>query len=644
MFDLFRSRSKAVKYMLGGLLMLVALSMVVTLIPGYGTSGNREDPVVAEIGNDVLTTREVTQQLQGAIRNKQVPREVASLYVPQLVDQMITERAVIYEAQRLGFRVTDDDVARAVRIVLPQLFQGGQFAGKEVYAAFLAQQNLTVPEFETALKKQLLVSKLEGLVTEGTVITPRQVEQEYQRRNEKAKIEYFAIPSDKYRAEAQPTADDIKNYFNANRTQFTVAEKRSCEILVADEARVAASIQVSDEELRRAYEANKDQYRTPERVQVRHILLKTTDKPKDEIPKLEKRAEELDKQIKANGGADFADLAKKNSEDTGSAVKGGDLGWVVRGQTVPAFESAAFSLKPKEISNVIKTEYGFHILQVLAKEPARVKPFEEVKDQLASDRKKQQVYDTMQKLADDARAQLEKSPQQADQIAAKLGLELIKVDKAAPGDPLPGVGASRDFSDAISALPKDGVTPVVQVAPTKLAVAVVTAVFPARPSELSEVEGHIKSLLDQKKLADVVTKKAQEALEQARTAGDLKPVAKALGAEIKTTQEFTRNGAAEGIGSAVLLSDAFSKPVGTIFGPVPTALGNRIICKLVSRTPADMTKLGEQQEAIRNELKNQKARDRLQLFQDSIRSALSRSGKIKIHGTAVDRIANTFKG
>ena len=126
------------------------------------------------------------------------------------------------------------------------------------------------------------------------------------------------------------------------------------------------------------YNSHKDQYRTPERVHARHILLSTTNKPKDEIPKIQAKAEDLLKQIR--GGADFAQLAQKNSEDPGSAAKGGDLGWVVRGQMVKNFEDTVFALKPKEVSNVMTTEYGFHIIQVLEKEPARLRPLDEVKD------------------------------------------------------------------------------------------------------------------------------------------------------------------------------------------------------------------------------------------------------------------------
>ena len=143
MFDLFRSRDKAVRYLLGAVLGIVALSMVVTLIPGYGTPSSAPEQVVAEIGKEQLTIRQVQQQLQNLTRNRQIPQEMVQHYVPQLIDQMITERAVAYQAERMGFRITEEDVARAIRSMLTQLFPTGEF-DKAVYSRFLAQQGLTI--------------------------------------------------------------------------------------------------------------------------------------------------------------------------------------------------------------------------------------------------------------------------------------------------------------------------------------------------------------------------------------------------------------------------------------------------------------------------------------------------------------------
>ncbi|MCS7316629.1 MAG: peptidyl-prolyl cis-trans isomerase, partial [Bryobacteraceae bacterium] len=392
---------------------------------------------------------------------------------------------------------------------------------------------------------------------------------------------------------------------------------------------------------RAAYQQRQDQYRTPERVHVRHILLKTTEKPKEEIPKIRARAEELLKQLRA--GADFAELAKKNSEDPGSADKGGDLGWIVRGQTVQAFEDTAFSLKPKELSGVITTEYGFHIVQVLGRETARLKPLEEVRDELARDLKRQRVFELMQNLADQAVAELNKTPMQAAEVAARLNLPIIRVEKAAASDPIPGLTAGAEqIHRALAGLAKGRATPPIPIDNNKLAVAVLREVLPARPAELAEVEDKVREQLVNRKVQTLLEERARQVIEKARAAGgDLRKVAEATGFEFRTTQEFGPDGAADGIGPATSVIEAFLKPVGEIFGPV--ALGEqRFVCKLVARTEADMSKLAEQRSAILNDLKARKARERTELFVDSIRTRLVREGKVKIYEDVIRRIASAY--
>ena len=645
MFDLFRSRAKIVRYMMGGLLTIVALSMVTYLIPGGGyVGGGQQGDVIAEIGKDALTVRDVQQQMQAAMRNRSIPQQMAGFYAGQMVDDMIGTRVLLYEAKRMGLTVTDAEVARQLRMYLPQLFPGGQFVGKETYAAILQQQGMTIPEFETQLRQQMLMSRLTGLVGDSVIVTPAEIAQEYRRRNEKVKLEYIAVSPEQFASQVNITPELVRAYYEKALPtgQFQVPEARSFDLLVADAAQFSQRIAIPDADLRRAYDSDKDQYRVPARVHVQHILLKTTDKPAADLPKIQARAEELLKQIK--GGADFSELAKKNSEDPGSATKGGDLGWIVRDQTVKAFENAAFSLKPKELSSVIKTEYGFHILQVLEKEEAHLRPFEEVKDQIADGIKKQQLFEMVQKAADQAHDEVAKHPQQAAEIAARLGLAIVHAEKVGPGAPVPVLGASPDFSEAVSGLKRGGVTPVVQAPDNKLALAVVTEVVPARPAQLAEVEGQIRARLQNQRATDMAYTKSTAAFEQAKASGDLKKAAQQLALEVKTTQEFGMDGAADGIGPAVMLQQAFHQPVGSFFGPV--VIGDkRFICKIASRTEADMNNLDAAARAdIQATLKNNKGKERLDLFMDSVRAALVREGKVKIHQDVLSRVIASYRG
>jgi peptidyl-prolyl cis-trans isomerase D len=642
MFDLFRSRATAVRILLGGLLLLVALSMVTYLIPGAGMgSSGGESQIVAQVADRAVTLNDLQKAIQGQLRNQQLPPEVASALVPQFADTLITQYAVAYQAERLGFRVSETDLAAEIRRMLPQLFEGGSYAGDQAYAAALAQLNMTIPQFEAALTQQILLNDLQGLAAEGIVVAQPELEAAFRRQNDKVKIEFVGVSPAQVASQISIKPEEIKEYYDKNRAAFQVSEKRSMEVLIIDQTKVAQSIAISDEDLRKLYDQNKDNFRVPERVSVRHILLKTTGVPKEEVAKIKTKAEGLLQQLRQ--GADFNDLAKKNSEDPGSAAKGGELGWIVRGQTVKAFEGAAFSLKPKEISNVITTEYGFHIVQVMEKEQAHLTPFEEVKTQLADERKKQAVFDRMQELSDQARAALAKDPKGAAKIAADMGLQLARLDKVGSEDFNPEIGTSSEFQNAVSALRKGEVTSVV-VNPTRLAVVVVTEVFPAHPADVAEAEKQIREKLGTQKLGQLVDARVNEVLEKAKSLnGDLKKAAQQSGLELKTPTETSIDGAVEGLGGATYIAQAFTLPVGQIFLSQKVN-EQRFICKVVARIPADMSQFASQRDTLLQQVKNAKARERMGLLQEGIRDQLIKEGKIKIHQDVIDRLITSYRG
>jgi peptidyl-prolyl cis-trans isomerase D len=637
MFDLFRSRAKAVRIMLGAMLTMVALSMLVYLIPGAGMPvGSADDQVVAEIGKEAVTVPEVDQQIRNVLGNRQLPADLMASYIPQIVDQAISDRAVAYEAQQLGFQVTDQELAKTLRSL-----QFGNLPPDQ-YRQYVEQQmGMSVQDFENNVRLKNYQDAIQMVALEGIIVTPAEVEAQYHKQNDKLKLDYIAFDPTKLAADVKPSAEDLKAYFDKNRNLFVVPEARDVQLVIADQAKVAASIQVSDAQIQNYYNSHKDQYRTPERVHARHILLSTTNKPKDEIPKIQAKAEDLLKQIRA--GADFAKLAEKNSDDPGSASKGGDLGWVVRGQMVKNFEDTVFSLKPKEVSNVVTTEYGFHIIQVLEKEPARLQPLDEVKDQIAATLRNQTVFDRMQNLTDQAHAELLKSPKDAQQIAQKLGLLFVTADKFSQGGTLPELGADAQTGAAIMSLKPGEVSQELQSG-NKLAIAEVTAIYAAHPAEMSEVEAKVRKAYTENHAMDLAAEKSKKAADLLKqNGGDLKAAAKSVGMDVKTSDFFTRSGAIEGVGSASALGDVFDKPVGTIIGPIATGAGPTLLGKIVARQDADMSKLAQDRDSIVTQLKGQKAQQRVLLFQDSVLSALIRQGKIKKHQDVINRLIARYR-
>src|SRR5689334_19781051 len=198
MFDLFRSREKTVRIMLGGLLFVVAISMLTYLIPNYNTgNGTGSEMVVAEVGKETITLPEVQKIVQMTMRNRQLPAEILPQYLPQMIDQMVTERALYLQAQKLGYQVSDAEVADTIRQMVPNLFPDGKFVGNAQYAALLAQQNLTIEQFEADLRRQIMVARLRNIAMEGTIVTPAEIEAAYRKKAEKVKVEYVKMTADK---------------------------------------------------------------------------------------------------------------------------------------------------------------------------------------------------------------------------------------------------------------------------------------------------------------------------------------------------------------------------------------------------------------------------------------------------------------
>ena len=642
MFNLFRSRDKSVRFLLTGMLVVVALSMVTYLIPGsgsgYGGSADTDKTVVAKIGSEELTSQDVSRQIQSMTRNRQLPPELLSVYVPQIVKQMIDERTMAYEADRLGLKVSSDETDTAIFDTLPpQLIKDGKVDGATLNA-MLQQQGMSMADLKSTTARQLLVSRLEQIVAQGVVISPQEIEKAFDQKNEKVKIEYALLAPAKYQPEAEPSEAELKAWYDSHKSDFKVPEKKSFGIVILDPAKIGAGIQPTDAQLQSEYNNRRNDFQTPERVKARHILLKA-DATND--AQVKPKAEALLKQIQSGG--DFAKLAKENSQDPGSAAQGGELGWIVKSQTVPEFEKAAFSLKPGDTSGLVKTTYGYHIIQVETHEQAHLQPFEEVKNQILTDYQKRQAGQQMQALSDKAVAELRKDPAHPEKAAEAVGGSFIRADNIQPGDPVPGVGTSKEFDSAVAPLRKGEVTAGPVVLPSGQAVlASVLDVQPGHPASFEEAKAEVRSKAREEKLNKLLDSKSNELLAATKAmGGDLAKAAKSLGIEVKTSPEVDRQGAIESVGTASSIPEAFTKPVGSIIGPVPTS-GGRVVAKVLEKIPANKAELAAQANSIRDEIRQQKARERAQLFQEGLRDRLKADGKLKINQDVINRIVQSF--
>ena len=644
MFDLFRSRDKAVRILLGVILGIVAISMVTYLIPGAtsGANGTGDDNIIARIGDDKITSQNALQAVSASLQGRKIPPEMIGYFAPQAVENLINQRALAYEAKRLGIQVSDDDVAVAARQQLPASFldKDGK-VNEDVLSQALAQQNATIPQFIEDVRRVLLVGRVRQVVESGIVVSKSDLEQEFKRRNDKVKISYVLIKPASVEQQIQIPPADLLAYFKKNQAMYQTPEKKSLAIILLDSSKVAGTVAPSDAELQGVYNSSLDRFRTPERVKIRHILIAINKTTTD----AQAHATATDVLSQLKSGKDFAELARKYSKDPGSAAKGGDLDFVSRGQMVKPFEDAAFSLKTGEMSGLVKTDYGYHILQVQAREDAHVKPFAEVKDALATEYKTRKAGEMMQQLSDRAATDLKKDPAHPEKAAADVNGELIKADNVKPGDPLPQIGVNQDLQNAILSLKQGGVgAPVTIPGINKVAIAEVTGVVAAHPATLDEVRAQVEGALRREKTGDLVQKRADDLAAKARAnGGNLAEAAKEMGLEIKDSADFNRQGAVEGFGSASLLGDAFSAKDGSVIGPLNSADGKAVV-KVLWHTPADLAQFATQEASMRDELKSKVTRERLALFEEGVRKQLEKEGKVKVQQDALNRLLQGMRG
>ena len=640
MFDLFRSREKSVRYVLTGMLGLVALSMITYLIPQTGTGVNSTDPtVVATVGKDDITALQINQAVQNMTRNRQMPPELLGIYVPQIIQNLINERAMDYEAERLKIQVSAEEVDNAIIDQLPPDAVKNGKADPAVLGNMLQQQGITLGKLKDDVMRQLRMTRLQQVVTGGTVVSPQEIEAEFHKRSDKVKLQYVVVSPAKFQAQAEPTDAEAKAYYDAHAAAFQIPEKRNVAFIMIDPERVSASLNIPEAQVLADYNSRKNDFQVTERVKARHILLKTEGTTEAVV---KPKADALLKQLKAGG--DFAKLAKENSNDPGSASQGGDLGFLVKGQTVPEFEKSAFSLKPGEISDLVKTQYGFHIIQVQQHDQPQIQPFEQVKNQILLDIRQRSANQMMEKTADATVAALRKDPTHPEKAAEIAGSPLQKAENIQAGDPIPGIGVSKEFDTAIGGLKKGEAMAGPVVLPNGRAViAVVTEVFPAHPAQFEEAKADVRNKAREEKLEKVLIQKSDElGKKTTELSGDLEKAAKAVGLEVKTSAEVDRNTAIEGLGTPSSYPDSMTKPAGSIIGPF-TSPGGRAMAKVLAKVPADAVALAAQTTAIRTELKQQKQRDRATMFQDGLRQRLQAEGKMKIKQDAVDRLIQSFR-
>jgi peptidyl-prolyl cis-trans isomerase D len=644
MFDLFRRKDTNLRIVLGVLLGLVALSMVVTLIPGFGSNGFGAGPgseTVAQVCGEPVTAQEVRLKVQQMLNRQSLPPESAAIFIPQFVDQYVAVKGVACYANETGLVASDKDVATKIQKDVPALWQDGKFVGRQMYEMMLKQTGLTIAQFEDSMKKDIETQRLRTLMLMSAVATPKEVEDAFRDTEEKIKLDYVVLdPVEVGRNVQIPDAELLAEY-EKNKASYRTPEARNVKLYVLDGGAIQASMQVTETELRRLYSENQDNFRSPEQSKVRHILFGTKDKPEAEDAKMRALAESVYKQLKA--GAKFEDMVNKYSDDKGSKSNGGSVGFITRGQTVKNFDEYSFTGPLNTLSNPIKTEFGYHLIDVQERKPAGMRSFEEVRGALEADLRQSKKSDGLVKAADQLRAELIKAPTQVPSIAQQYGLTPVQFEYSSESTSVPGIGPKPELFALVKQLKKGEVSEVSTLGPERVAVILVDGVTPSRQSTFEEAK---MAILGTKLVAarnKLVEDRKQQGINLMKNGGNLEAIAKDLGLTIKQTQEFNRQGFADGIGPASAVIDAFTRTPGQLSGP-STVDGKWFFVKLVDKKAADMSLLPARRAEIVNIVKNRKASERADIFEETLVKHLVNDGKIKISEDVKKRIAAGYGG
>jgi peptidyl-prolyl cis-trans isomerase D len=639
------------KIVLGGLLLLICASMVIAFVPGGLASsfgfGALGQGVIAQVDSEQITTDDVNRALENMIR-QQGPQAQAQaalfrqFFSQRAVDQLINQKAMLVEAHRLGLGATDDEVRDEIQHgkYAAIFYPAGKFVGKDQYEAMLANASLTPQRFEEGLKDEIVFTKLQNLVTGSVTVPDLDVRREFEQRNLKVKFDYAVLTHDDVLKGIHPSDTELKSFFDTNKARYVnaIPEKRKVRYALIDQTKLVAQTQVSHDELQAYYNQHRDEFRVPEQVNVRHILISAPQGSDGKVdPKVlddaRAKAQDVLKQLKA--GAKFEDLAKKYSGDKGSAEKGGSLGWINHGVTVEPFDKAAFSLPKGGTSDPVQSIFGFHIIHVDDKQDAHMKSLDEAKAQIEPILKQQDVskaIDTQgQALLTDAKAH------GLDKAAAAKGLQVVTTDYFGRTDSLPGIGSSPQFSEAAFAAAANSQPDEVQIT-QGVVVYQVTEIKPAATPTFDEIRSRVETDFKNERASTLLSQKTQELSDRAKTSHDLKKAAKEVGASVKTSEYVARDGQVPDIGPmAGSASVAFTMKPGEITAPLQAGANGIVLAVTDLQEPTNDT-FATQQDEIRDSLRNTKQEQLFTIFVSNLRDQMQKSGKIRVNADEMKRL------
>ncbi len=461
---------------------------------------------VAKVDGKDVTIQEVDQVTRSIMQRQHLPEQLKSYILPQAVDSVIMQKVYLQEAKRLGLQATDDDLRYEMQHggLSQALYPNGTFIGADRYRELVANQfNLSVPQFEQELRDELTMRKLRSVIGAGVFVSDADIHDAFVRVKTRVKFDYAVLSDADLEKSVSVDDSELHAYYEKNQQRFanTIPEERKIKYVLIDPAHLPNPAKVSSDDLQGYYRQHAAEFRVPESVKVRHILIKLplpgpdgkVDAKQAAVAKA--KAEDVLNQL--HKGADFAVLAKKYSDDTATAKNGGSVGELVQGSgSAPEIEKVAFGLAKGQTSDLIPTSYGFEIIRVDDKVAAHNRSLEEVRSEIEPIVAAQQNQKIAEQLARTVESQAKSGS--LEKAAAGNGLHVQESGYFTRSQSLPAIGSSPQFADAVFGMKANAAPESIPLA-RGFALAQVTEVKPPATPTFEQVKDRIATELKRQK-------------------------------------------------------------------------------------------------------------------------------------------------
>jgi peptidyl-prolyl cis-trans isomerase D len=610
--------------------MLLAAIVVVFVFWGVGSWTSRQQGIVATVNGQSISQEEyraaynrLVDQARQNFGNSLNDDLLKSLQLPQMaLDQLIDRTLLRQAAERLQLAVTDEELSQSVRAV-PAFQSNGAFDRRR-YQQVLSLSRMTPEAFEAGQRESLLIEKLSRVVTDGVKVSDSEAEEWYKWSNAEARIDYVCLDTDRYK-DVPASPEELSAFFERSKESYRTEPEISVRYLAFSPDAFTGKVALTEAEVRDYYEANAQRFEVPKTVEASQILIRL---PADAAPAAVEAAERRIRELlqQAREGKDFAELARQHSEDEGTRNQGGSLGAFPREAMIQPFADVAFSLPAGQISDPVRTRFGFHLIRVAKVNEGRSRSFEEVKPEIESlirrERARTLAYDEADAVYEAAAA----ANNDLAGVAAARKLAAKTTGFFTRGAPPQGVGPAEAFAQAAFQLSAGELSEIqdlggdyylLQVADTR----------PSRIPELSAVEARVRQDLAQEKRREASRKDAQALIAEVGKGVTLEQAAKQRGLARRTSEFFKRRDPVGELGSEPEVNRiAFDLTDGKKLAPEPvqTAKGYCVIQLVERRPPAAEGLEKERPQVVERLLQQKKYR-----FWESWMKDLRTSGRVE---------------